>query len=257
MTFTRRRFLGAGIAATALATIDRPTAAQGTSDDIGAVAFDAFALFDARPIFQACETVVPGRGNELASLWRSRQFEYQWLRALGQRYENFDTATEAALEFAARSLKLDLAADARERLMHGFLELRAWPDVAAALRSLRQSGKKLALLSNATPRILVSALGNSGLDAAFDEVTSTDRIRSYKPDPRAYQLGVDVLKLPKERIAFVAFAGWDVAGAKWFGYPTFWNNRQSTAPETLGVAADAAGATLSELLRWLRVSREL
>src|SRR5678816_1505402 len=70
------------------------------SDDIAAVAFDAFALFDARPVFQACETVAPGRGSELASLWRTRQFEYQWLRALGQRYEAFYAATEAALDFA-------------------------------------------------------------------------------------------------------------------------------------------------------------
>jgi 2-haloacid dehalogenase len=256
VTFTRRTFLGASIAATAVAAVNRPTAAQGTSDEVGAVAFDAFALFDARPVFQACETVAPGRGSELATVWRTRQFEYQWLRALGQRYEDFYAATEAALEFAARSLKLELAADARERLMHGFLELRAWPDVAPALRALRQSGKKLALLSNATPRILVSALGNSGLETALDEVISTDRIRSYKPDPRAYQLGVDVLKLPKERIAFVAFAGWDVAGAKWFGYPTFWNNRQSAPPEALGIEADAAGASLSELLRWLRVTHE-
>ena len=256
MTLTRRRFLGAGIAATTVATINLPTDAQSASDDIGAVAFDAFALFDARPVFQACETVAPGRGNELASLWRTRQFEYQWLRALGQRYEDFHAATEAALDFAARSLKLDLSPDARERLLHGFLELRAWPDVPRALRALRQSGKKLALLSNATPRILSAALRNSGLETALDEVISTDRIRSYKPDPRAYQLGVDVLKLPKERIAFVGFAGWDVAGAKWFGYPTFWNNRQAAAPESLGVAADAAGATLSELLQWLRVTRE-
>ena len=256
MTLTRRRFLGASLAATAAVSINRPTAAQGTSADIGALAFDAFALFDARPVFQACESVAPGRGSELASLWRTRQFEYQWLRALGQHYEDFYAATEAALEYSAKSLKLDLAPDARERLMRGFLELRAWPDVAASLRALRQSGKKLALLSNATPRILVSALGNSGLDTALDEVISTDRIRSYKPDPRAYQLGVDVLKLPKERIAFVAFAGWDLAGAKWFGYPTFWNNRQSAPPETLGVTADAAGATLSELLRWLHVTHE-
>ena len=256
MTLTRRRFLGASLAATAAVAINRPAAAQGESADIGAVAFDAFALFDARPVFQACESVAPGRGSELASVWRTRQFEYQWLRALGQRYEDFYAATEAALDFAATSLKLDLAPDARERLMHGFLELRAWPDVAAALHALRQSGKKLALLSNATPRILVSALGNSGLDTALDEVISTDRIRSYKPDPRAYQLGVDVLKLPKERIAFVAFAGWDLAGAKWYGYPTFWNNRQSAPPETLGVTADAAGATLSELLRWLHVTHE-
>jgi 2-haloacid dehalogenase len=252
MMLSRRSFLGAGLAAATVAATGRSAAAQGTS--IGAVAFDAFALFDARPVFQACEAVAPGKGNELAALWRTRQFEYQWLRGLGGRYEDFYATTEAALVFAARSLKLDLAADARERLMHGFLELRAWPDVAASLRALRRAGKKVALLSNATPQILTTALRNSDLDAALDQVISTDRIRSYKPDPRAYQLGVDLLQLPKERIAFVAFAGWDVAGAKWFGYPTFWNNRQSAAPESLGVKADAEGATLDDLLRWLNVA---
>lgn len=253
MTLSRRYFLGAGLAAAAVAAGKRPVAAEGPPERIGAIAFDAFALFDPRPVFQACEAVAPGKGNELASLWRTRQFEYQWLRALGGRYEDFYAASEAALEFAARSLKLDLAADARERLMHGFLELRAWPDVAASLRELRQAGKKVALLSNATPQILTAALRNSDLDTALDQVISTDRIRGYKPDPRAYQLGVELLQLPKERIAFVAFAGWDVAGAKWFGYPTFWNNRQSVPPESLGVKADAEGATLDSLLGWLNV----
>ncbi len=198
--------------------------------------------------------VAPGRGNELASLWRTRQFEYQWLRALGHQYVDFYTATDEALAFAAHSLKLDLPADAREQLMHGFLQLRSWPDAAASLSALRRAGLKLALLSNATQQILTSALRNSGLDRTLDEVISTDRIRSYKPDPRAYQLGVDVLKLPRERIAFVAFAGWDVAGAKWFGYPTFWNNRQAVPPETLGAKADAEGATLDDLPRWLGVA---
>ena len=245
--------MGASIAAAAIGASNRPAAAQASAPDIAAVAFDAFALFDPRPVFQACEAVAPGKGNELASLWRARQFEYQWLRSLGHQYQDFYAATGAALEFAALSLKLDLAADSRERLMHGFLELRAWPDVAESLHALRRAGKKVALLSNATPRILTSALRNSDLVAALDEVISTDRIRSYKPDPRAYQLGVDILNLPKERIAFVAFAGWDVAGAKWFGYPTFWNNRQSAAPEILGVKADAEGATLKDLLQWLQV----
>ena len=247
---TRRELLRAGLATAALATISRPAWAR---DHIEAVAFDAFALFDPRPVFQACETVAPGRGNELASVWRTRQFEYQWLRALGHQYADFHVSTEMALEFAARSLELDLASDARQRLMQGFLELRAWPDVAASLSALRQSGKRTALLSNATPHILTSALRNSGLETALDQVISTDRIRSFKPDPRAYQLGVDLLKTPKERIVFVAFAGWDVAGAKWFGYPTFWNNRQSAPSEALGVRADADGATLSDLLRWLDI----
>ena len=255
MTLTRRSFLGAGIAAAAVANIESPAAAQAPAHDIRAVAFDAFALFDPRPVFQACETVAPGKGNELASAWRTRQFEYQWLRGLGRQYQDFYTATEGALEFAARSLKLDLGVEARERLMHGFLELRAWPDVAPSLRALRQAGKQVALLSNATPQILSAALKNSGLDTALDLVISTDRIRSYKPDPRAYQLGVDLLQLPRERIAFAAFAGWDVAGSKWFGYPTFWNNRQSAQAEALGVKADAEGATLDSLLQWLQVPK--
>src|SRR5262245_22433767 len=108
MRLSRRWFLGAGLAAAAVAAANRPAAAQTTPERIGAVAFDAFALFDARPVFQACEAVAPGKGNELASLWRTRQFEYQWLRGLGGRYEDFYATTEAALEFAARSLKLDL-----------------------------------------------------------------------------------------------------------------------------------------------------
>ncbi len=64
----------------------------------------------------------------------------------------------------------------------------------------------------------------------------------------------DMLKLSKERIAFVAFAGWDVAGAKWLGYPTSWNNRQTAARETPAAEPGGAGATLDDLLSWLGVS---
>ena len=37
-------------------------------------------------------------------------------------------------------------------------------------------------------------------------------------------MAVDAFGRPREGIPFVAFAGWDVAGAGWFGYPTFWVN---------------------------------
>jgi 2-haloacid dehalogenase len=89
------------------------------------------------------------------------------------------------------------------------------------------------------------------LTGVFDHVISTDRIRSFKPDSRAYQLGVDVLGLRKEAILFVAFAGWDVAGSKWFGYPTYWNNRQNATSEQLGVTPDGTGESLNELVRFL------
>ncbi len=193
----------------------------------------------------------PGKGAELSSVWRTRQFEYQWLRALSHRYADFWQATEDALVFAAKSLKLDLTRAQRDQLMGMYLVLPTWPDVPQALGSLRQRGIRLAILSNATLNILNGGLHKSGLQGMFEHVLSTDQIKSYKPDPRAYQLAVDAFQLRREEIGFVAFGGWDVAGAKAFGFPTFWVNRQQVPPEELGVSADGTGTTLNELLKFL------
>jgi 2-haloacid dehalogenase len=253
VTLDRRTFvtLGAATLMTSLTAraIDR---ADSHWSRIRAVAFDAFPIFDPRPVFQACEHAASGRGPQLAEAWRTRLFEYQWLRALGGQYEDFSTCARGALEFAAASLKIDLPTSTSEALLHGLLELRAWPDVAPALAELQRSGRRLALLSNATPAILAAGIKNSRLEAAFDHVISTDRVRSFKPDANAYRLGTDVLDLGKDEIMFVAFAGWDVAGAKWFGYPTFWNNRQGADAERLGVEPDGSGTSLADLVEFLR-----
>lgn len=253
MAMNRRQVLTLGSMAL-LAPASSPLgAASGVAKaGIAGFAFDAFTIFDPRPIGVACEREFPGHGGQLATLWRARQFEYQWLRALGDEYANFWVCTESALEFAARSLELRLPRPARVALMTEYLRLRAWPDVAPALAELRKAGKRLALLSNATQEILQAGLENSDLHFAFDAVISTDEIRTYKPDPRAYELGQQKLQLRKEHIMFVAFAGWDAAGAKWFGYPTFWNNRQNAAAEQLDASVDASGATLTDLLATVR-----
>ena len=222
---------------------------------VQALAFDAFAVFDPRPVFRSCEEAFPGRGSELAELWRARQFDYQWLRALAGTYADFWQITRSALEFAAQSLKLGLSSSQRDALMQGYLKLQAWPDVPDALAAMRRGGKRLALLSNATAEILDAGVKNSGLDGVFQHIISTDRIRSFKPDPRAYQLGPDVLRLHKEAIMFVASAGWDAAGAKWFGYPTFWNNRLNAISEQLSATPDGAGVTLGDLTNFLQGDR--
>jgi 2-haloacid dehalogenase len=85
----------------------------------------------------------------------------------------------------------------------------------------------------------------------FDEVISTDAAKTFKPDPSAYALGPSVLRLPREQIAFAAFGGWDAAGAKWFGYPTFWVNRVGAPAEELPPGPDAVGPTLRELATWV------
>jgi 2-haloacid dehalogenase len=99
--------------------------------------------------------------------------------------------------------------------------------------------------------MLVANIKNSGLDGFFEQVISTDRAQTYKPATRAYQLGVDSLGLKREQIAFAAFAGWDVAGAKWFGYPTVWINRAGFPDEELGVTPDLVGTNLNDLVKFV------
>jgi 2-haloacid dehalogenase len=141
MSLNRRQFLNlaaGGVAASLL--VDRSTWAE-TPPATRAIAFDAFTVFDSRPITSLVEEFFPGRGTELSNLWRTRQFEYTWLRTLYGRYANFWQVTQDSLEFAAKMLKLELTGERRERLMNGYLELKPFPDVLRALQALKDAGR--------------------------------------------------------------------------------------------------------------------
>ncbi|HEX5043809.1 MAG TPA: haloacid dehalogenase type II [Candidatus Polarisedimenticolaceae bacterium] len=244
------RFTAAGVA-TALSARWMPLPGA-RKVRIEAVAFDAFPILDPRSVVALAERLFPGRGVALGDAWRTRQFEYQWLRALSSRYASFWQATEDSLEFAAELLQLELTPEKRKRLMDAHLELEAWPDAARALKALRQSGMRLAILSNATPSILAAGVARSGLGSLFEHVLSTDAIRTFKPDPGAYRMAPEAFRLPPQAILYVAFAGWDAAGAKWFGFPTYWVNRANLPPERLGVQPDGTGGNLTDLVAFVR-----
>ncbi len=222
---------------------DAPTPAA----SIKALAFDAYPIFDPRPLSALAETLLGARAQELMSLWRSRQFEYQWLRVLSGTYKDFWAVTNDALSFTANTLQIDLTEDQRRQLMDAWLQLKTWPDVLPALQAFKQKGLKLVFLSNMTEKMLRANMKVNGLEEFFDEVLSTDQVRNYKPSRAAYQLAVDKLKLHRSEIGFVAFAGWDACGGKAFGYPTYWLNRQGQADEELGVKPDWVGRSLAEM----------
>jgi 2-haloacid dehalogenase len=218
---------------------------------VKAIAFDGFAVFDPRSIAARVEELFPGKGAEFTAAWRTRQFEYTWLRTLTGAYSDFWKVTEDALVFAAKLLKLELSEQRRQRLMRGFLELRPWPEAPAALATLHDAGIRLVLLSNFTPAMLNTAVSSSGLQKLFEPHLSTDSVRAYKPAPRAYRMAVTALKLRREEIVFAAFGGWDAAGAKAFGFPTFWVNRMESPIEELGSAPDAIGTNLNDLANFV------
>src|SRR5581483_4810216 len=99
--------------------------------------------------------------------------------------------------------------------------------------------------------MLKSNADNAGITNLFDELLSTEINGTYKPDPKAYELGIRHLGLKKEEIVFAAFGGWDAYGAKAFGYPTYWVNRFNLPMEELGLSPDANSDTMSGLLEFI------
>ena len=69
---------------------------------IKAIAFDAFVIFDPRPLVGLAEQLFPGKGEDLGDQWRTRQFEYTWLRVTSKRYVDFWQVTEEALDLQPR-----------------------------------------------------------------------------------------------------------------------------------------------------------
>ena len=64
-------------------------------------------------------------------------------------------------------------------------------------------------------------------------------------------MGITASRLPREEIAFAAFGGWDAAGAKVFGYRTYWVNRANAPAEELGVDPDGIGTNLQDLTEFV------
>jgi 2-haloacid dehalogenase len=106
--------------------------------------------------------------------------------------------------------------------------------VPAALSAPKEADIRFAFLSNMTTTMLEADIKNAGLDGIFEHVLSTDQIHVYKPDPRAYHMAIDAFKLTREDILFAAFAGWDAAGAKWYGYPVRVPNVLGQSPQSPG-----------------------
>jgi 2-haloacid dehalogenase len=237
-----------------------------------AVIFDAYGtLFDVHSVIAVAEQMFPGHGEALSQLWRLKQIEYAQLRTLAApadmpaaHYRPFWDITLDALRFAARKLHLTLGRAAEKRLMDEYTCLSAFPDVAPVLHRLREtassaSGKagaasklKLAILSNGNPQMLDIAVKSAGMTGLFDHVLSVDAVRAYKPSPAAYALCTQAFAAAPRELVFVSSNGWDVAGASWFGFTTFWLNRQNAPAEELGVPPHGVGAGMGDLLTFLQ-----
>lgn len=226
-------------------------AAEPSTPRFKAVAFDYFVIFDPNSVVEHLETEFPGRGLEFTRAWRAKQFEYGFLRSITDRHADFFEVTGDALDYTAQAMQLEMTPERRARLLHTYLTLKPWPDTIAALRKLKAAGVRIITIANFSQRMLRENADRAGITGLFDELLSTEVNRTYKPDPKAYELGMQRLGLQKQEIVFVAFGGWDAYGAKNFGYSTYWVNRFKLPVERLGVEADRTSSDLNGVLEFV------
>lgn len=213
-----------------------------------AVLFDAYGtLFDVHSVIELAGAEISGDLRALSQLWRQKQLEFTWLLALMDRYQDFRQITEAALRTALAQLQMEASEAQVARFLEAYSTPAVFPDAKIALDALREL--PCAILSNGTPAMLQAAVRNGGLDSYFHCVISVDAMRTYKPSPRAYQLGVEEMKLAADQILFVSSNAWDAAGAKAFGYRVCWCNRSGRVMDQLGFQPDLTVTGLDQIQR--------
>jgi len=216
-------------------------------EGIQAWVFDAYGtLFDFASAAARCREDLGDKLETLNTLWRTKQLQYTWLRALQGRHADFWTVTGDALDFSLETLGISNPA-LREKLMTLYLTLDLFPDAVDTLHRLKQAGFKTAILSNGTPEMLRQVVHSTQLNSLLDAVLSVEEVGVYKPHPKVYQLAVDRLGVPAAAMAFVSANAWDAYAAQAFGMQAVWCNRHGQAPERLPAPPSAVVQSLLEL----------
>jgi len=165
------------------------------------------------------------RAKEASELWRGKQLEYSWRRALMKKYVDFNRCTEQALRFVCAQLGTTLSEETLKAMMNQYLKLPAYPDAPAALETLAARGFKIVAFSNGTENAVRGLLEHAGVHGRFSGIVSVDRIGTFKPDPAVYEYLAAQAHAAKENVWVVSSNPFDVIGAKSCGLRTVWVQR--------------------------------
>jgi len=190
------------------------------------LAFDVYGtLIDPFHMEEHLRPAFGEKTKEASELWRGKQIEYSFRRALMKKYRNFDACTSQALRFVCTQLGISLSEEAREKLMSKYLELPAYPDVTGALDELAAQGFTIAACSNGTEDAVRGLLDHAAVLPHFSKIVSVDPIRTFKPDPAVYERLVAEVRTRRDLVWLISSNPFDVIGAKACGLRTAWVQR--------------------------------
>ena len=215
--------------------------------NIKAIIFDAYGtLFDVNSAAGKCKDKIGDKWESFANYWRTTQLEYTWLRSLMNRHKDFWQVTEDSLDKSMQAFKIDSAM--RNELLDLYKVLSTFPEVKEVLNKLKEKNYKLAILSNGTPFLLNELVKSNNLDNIFDDIFSIEEVKTYKPDPKVYNIPIKKYQIQKNEVAYLSANTWDVSAGGNYGFNPVWVNRNNSIFDNLDYVPKYQVKHLGELL---------
>ncbi|MEM9221559.1 MAG: haloacid dehalogenase type II [Pseudomonadota bacterium] len=193
--------------------------------------FDAYGtLFDVHAAVRRHASDVGPDADRLSALWRTKQLEYTWTRALAGRYREFWSLTEDALDYAFQKVP-SAPTSTRDALLNAYRTLDAYPEVIDVLTELKRAGASTAILSNGSPKMLEMAVDAARIGDLLDDILSVDSLKVFKPLPAVYELVTTRFRVFADAVSFQSSNRWDIAGSTAFGFRSVWINRSGEPDE--------------------------
>ncbi|KAJ6560108.1 (S)-2-haloacid dehalogenase IVA [Mycena capillaripes] len=165
--------------------------------------------------------------SDFALEWRQTYFDANTARIRnGEPPEDIDIThrrTLLAMLDKHPELKPHFTEDGQDEAVAAWHSQKAWPDVAEALRKLKERGLEIYVHANGTTRLQLDIVRSSGL--RFDMLFSSQLLGCYKPDPENYRKALGLLKLRADECVTVAAHTSDLGGARAVGMKTVYVRR--------------------------------
>lgn len=255
--------LGAALAATTVGVSLEGLFAQAAGGDEGApkekavrlrpkvVAFDVVeTLFALDPVRERFKAV--GLPPESMPAWFAGFLRDAMALEITGVYKPFKEVAASSLQATLSQHKLEPTPERVGRVLDGFGELPAHPDVRPAFQALRDEGVRIFTLTNGSADATTKLLKAAGLDGFVERAISIDEVKRWKPAREVYLHAAKSTGVAPEELALVAAHAWDVQGAASAGLTTGWVARSAgrfpPAMHPPTVTGDALTAVVKGLL---------
>ena len=212
-------------------------------------AFDVYGtLVNTNVIQEALVRLVGDNAPLLMDAWRSKQLEYSFRRGLMNRHIDFMVCTRQALVYCCQYYNIVLTEAEENKIMEAYQTLPAFPEVAGALRELKERDIPFYAFSNGSSPAVKHLLEQAGILDLFTGIVSTEAVQNFKPSPTVYKYFLDITNTSLPNACLVSGNSFDILGAKSAGIKTVWVKRNvNQFFDPWGTAPDRVIRDLGEL----------